>query len=286
MRRKLVAAAAAAVMVVGSATAAEAITRGGEPDAGEHPYVGVMVAYHEVDVKDDAGNVVGTDWERLWRCSGTLLSDAAFLTAGHCTEPPAERVEIWFGDTQADVESAGYEAYGAGEASGTPVTHPAYDPDAFFMHDLGLVVLDDPKVIENEDGHSYGELPEVGVWDEMATKRGRKDTTVEAVGYGLQRINPQFVEAAVDKRKADLMLVDVKGTAGIPAGTSVTLSGDAARGGTCFGDSGGPLFLGTDSNVVGAVTSFGLNGNCAGIGGGYRIDNQSDLDWINGYLED
>ena len=58
------------------------------------------------------------------------------------------------------------------------------------------------------------------------------------------------------------------------------LSGDAKHGGTCFGDSGGPQLIDHD---IAAVTSFGLNGNCAGVGGGYRIDNADDIAWINGW---
>jgi secreted trypsin-like serine protease len=91
--------------------------------------------------------------------------------------------------------------------------------------------------------------------------------------------------------KADLFVVDTKGVAGIgnldtgnlPPTNSMMLSGDAKHGGTCFGDSGGPIFLGTDSNVIGGVTSFGLNGNCAGIGGAFRIDREAELDWINSF---
>jgi secreted trypsin-like serine protease len=54
-------------------------------------------------------------------------------------------------------------------------------------------------------------------------------------------------------------------------------------GGTCFGDSGGPLFL-EDTNIIVGVTSYGINQNCAGTGGSYRIDTVDDLAWINEYL--
>jgi len=64
---------------------------------------------------------------------------------------------------------------------------------------------------------------------------------------------------------------------------SMLLSNNHHTGGTCFGDSGGPNFLG-DSNVVAGITSFGLNGNCAGTGGVFRTDRQDVQDFINAYL--
>ena len=54
---------------------------------------------------------------------------------------------------------------------------------------------------------------------------------------------------------------------------SLLLSNNANTGGTCFGDSGGPNFVG-NSTVVGAVTSYAVNGNCAGTGGVFRVDPQ------------
>ena len=64
---------------------------------------------------------------------------------------------------------------------------------------------------------------------------------------------------------------------------SMLLSNNASTGGTCFGDSGGPNYLGT-SNVVAGVTSFGINGNCAGTGGVFRLDKRDVLDFVNSYL--
>jgi secreted trypsin-like serine protease len=65
---------------------------------------------------------------------------------------------------------------------------------------------------------------------------------------------------------------------------SMLLSNNAHTGGTCFGDSGGPNFLG-DSNVVAAVTSYGINGNCAGTGGVFRMDRANALNFVLPFLQ-
>jgi hypothetical protein len=250
-----------------------AITKGGAPDAGEHPYVGLMVAKSETGAP-------------LWRCSGTLISPTVFVTAGHCTESPAAQATIWFDEEVTRVESptaSDYPFGGSDTYDGTTHTHPLYVPNAFVLYDLGVVELDGAGVTGLSE---YGALPSVGAVDELAN--GRKKARVEAVGYGLQLINPVKLEDDLVRRKADLFVVNTNGVAGIgnfdtgnlPPTNSMFLSGDASSGGTCFGDSGGPIFIG-DSNVIGGVTSFGLNGNCAGVGGAFRIDRQVELDWIN-----
>ncbi len=244
-----------------------AITRGGEPDNGEHPYVGLMVA-------DDA------DGNPLWRCSGALVSPTVYVTAGHCTEAPAARATIWFEeDVDAGIPDNGYPFGGPTSVDGTTYTHPDYNPNAFFLYDVGVVVLDEPVYMSQ-----YASLPELGAIDEMG--KGRKNNTITAVGYGLQQINPVFIQADRVRLQADLMVVDTQGVAGLDSinpGQSIAVSGDAAHGGTCFGDSGGPMLIG-EGHTIGAVTSFGLNGNCAGIGGGYRIDQPDDLDWLSTFL--
>lgn len=68
---------------------------------------------------------------------------------------------------------------------------------------------------------------------------------------------------------------------GIVGDFSLLLSNNANTAGTCFGDSGGPNFIGT-SNVIAGVTSFGMNGTCGGTGGVYRVDRADDLDWLYG----
>jgi secreted trypsin-like serine protease len=74
---------------------------------------------------------------------------------------------------------------------------------------------------------------------------------------------------------------------GLTGSFSLLLSNNHSSGGTCFGDSGGPNFYGsgsTETRIVAGVTSFGLNGNCAGTGGVFRMDRQDVLDFVESYL--
>jgi secreted trypsin-like serine protease len=55
----------------------------------------------------------------------------------------------------------------------------------------------------------------------------------------------------------------------------------AGRGGTCSGDSGGPVFYGNfPSNTIVAVTSFGLNPWCRGVDFSFRTDTLAVINWI------
>lgn len=270
MRKRFIGILVAVVLLLTAVVPALAVTNG-EADNGEHPFVGIMVA-------DDA------DGNPLWRCTGTLMSSTVFLTAGHCTEAPAASVTVWFAEDIAATPGfgtvAGYPF--EGDVDGTPMTHPDYDPAAFYLYDLGVVVLDDPVPMAE-----YGELPALG---ELENYKGKdKKAALTAVGYGLQEINPNRLQADLLRLQAPLDILNTQGVFGVPKGTSVAVSGSgvggdaSATGGTCFGDSGGPQFL-AGTNTIVAVTSFGLNGNCAGTGGGYRIDQADDLNWLSTFL--
>ena len=242
-------------------TPAKAVTYG-ELDGNGHPYVGLMVA------KD----IEGTP---LWRCSGTLMRRDLFLTAGHCTQAPAHSAEIWFNSDEASIRASGYPSTG-GQTRGLTYTHPQYNPDAFVLFDLGVVVLDVPV-----DQQVYGRLPQLGELDGMQRARGRKDLTFTAVGFGLQRSSPvdDRIVRALNRMVATPKLIQIN-TPGFTGDFSILLSNNASTGGTCFGDSGGPNFIG-NSNVVGGVTSYGLNGSCGGTGGVYRVDTMDDLLWLS-----
>jgi hypothetical protein len=262
MRATRISFVAASLLVAGSVGLgvgpAGAITNG-EPDGNGHPFVGIMAA------EDGAGNF-------LWRCTGTLMSPTVFLTAGHCTEAPAAHVELWFdADIDAGMPANGYPHTGI--VTGTPNMHPQYDPNFFVGWDLGVVVLDAPVVMA-----TYGALPALDSLDPL--KPGKR-TTFTSVGYGAQEASPPASSWKLQNRRLRmvatprLVQINRKGSTG---DYSMVLSNNANTGGACFGDSGGPNFLGS-TNVIAGVTSSG-NQNCSGTFGVYRIDRADDLAWL------
>lgn len=259
MRKKMLLAVFSAIAILAIAVFPVGAVTDGELDGNGHPYVGLMVAQ-------------AADGTPLWRCSGTLLNPRVFLTAGHCTEAPAAHVEIWFdADMQTNAAAKGYPF--VGQVGGTPYTHPQFDPNAFYLYDLGVVVLDKPMKMKK-----YGALPKLDSLDALSPSAS---TLFTAVGYGLQQSFPDAAAWKEHNVKVRMVsyphLLQING--GIVGDSSLLLSNNANTGGTCFGDSGGPNFVG-NSNVVGGVTSFGMNSTCAGTGGVYRVDRADDLNWL------
>jgi secreted trypsin-like serine protease len=262
MHKKMIFAVFTVIAILAIAVSPVGAVTDGELDGNGHPYVGLVVA------QDAQGNP-------LWRCSGTLLSSTIFLTAGHCTEAPAAHMEIWFAaDVESGIPENGYPF--DGDVGGTPYTHPQYNPNAFYLYDLGVVVLDRPMRMSK-----YGALPQLDVLDKLATQRGTQDVTFTAVGYGLQQSFPDAASWKEHNQRVRMVAYPhlLQINTGFTGDFSLLLSNNANTGGTCFGDSGGPNFIG-HSNVIGGVTSYGINGNCAGTGGVYRVDRAVDLNWL------
>lgn len=256
INRYLLAIVSVAALLVVNATFA--ITDG-ELDGDGHPHVGLLL-FEE-------------DGEPAWRCSGTLVAPTIVLTAGHCTFG-ASGGRIWFESTEAEILDDGYPFAGAKSIEFVAIeTHPDYNDAAFFLDDVGIVILSEPV-----DPGVFGVLPDLDQLDEMTPRRGRKNQTFTSVGYGLQRINPVFIESERTRMVANPHLIQIN-SPGFTGDYSLLLSNNHSTGGTCFGDSGGPNFLG-DSNVVAGVTSFGINGNCAGTGGVFRMDRADVQDWL------
>jgi len=214
-----------------------------------------------------------------FRCSGVLIAPTIVLTAGHCAGAPGEfsGMRVF---TESDVENGDNNYPFAGPNAVEAIrwaAHPDYPSQPFVFNDVGVIELAEPVDLDE-----YATLPVVNILDKLAKRRGLQDVTFTAVGYGLQRINPVFVESKRIRMYSTPRLIQIN-TPGFTGDFSLLLSNNHATGGTCYGDSGGPNFIG-DSMVVGGVTSFGLNGNCAGTGGVFRIDRRNVLDFINDFM--
>jgi hypothetical protein len=264
------------VMVLGLAAPSGAITNG-TPDGDDHPYVGILV--FDVFIPD-VGNVP------VWRCSGSLISPTVVLTGGHCTDG-AVAARVWFDERLQDDDGTflvpDYPAGGALAVEGTPFTNPDFTIGAsnglpgFAFRDVGVVVLDEPVFIAE-----YAELPAAGVVD---TLRNKAD--VDFVGYGVQEqihIPGQGAPFWTGLRNRMFAPGEVVSGKFVHSDEFMKLSANhgGGKGGTCFGDSGGPTLL-PDTATVLAVTSYGANGNCAGVGYSSRIDIPEVLDWIGSF---
>src|SRR5437899_1891462 len=213
-----------------------------------------------------------------FRCSGTIIAPKVVLTAGHCAGEPGEFSGLRIfneADVQHDPTYPGPGGPNTIEATAWH-SHPAFTENLFFLHDVGVVLL---KKAVNLPAGQYGKLP---TQDQLDALEHGSATTFTAVGYGLQEINPVHIESQRIRMFAEPHLIQING--GIVGDYSLLLSNNASTGGTCFGDSGGPNYLGT-GNLIAGVTSFGLNGTCGGTGGVFRLDRKNVLDFVGQYLK-
>jgi secreted trypsin-like serine protease len=221
MRRVLLALAMKAVAVFMAAGVASAITYG-QPGGNKHPNVGALI---------------GTcDGQQYPYCSGTLIPPTVFLTAAHCGDD-GSTVYVTF-DSTPDSKSKLY--------SGTFQANELYPGSQDDPYDIAVVVFDEPI-----RGIEPAELPTLGQFDSLP-----KDQQFTAVGYGGQEAINQPggpVIGYLDTREYAVSTLNAVG----PSYLRFSQNPATGDGGTCYGDSGGPNFLGagsTETDIIAGIT--------------------------------
>ncbi len=293
MRRSLLALISATLLTMGMVASATAIT-GNYVEDFDHPFVGLVAFYSDRQGTDDAF---------IHRCSGSLIDDGTpldgsrvFVTAGHCTDDGtgdavAVSARIWFR------QDAGTRYDGTRDPlTGYPdkcINDPALDDalercatshemynygfDNFAgfpnTHDVGVVILDKPVILSE-----YANIAKAGAIT------GNKSIELGVSGYGITdgHAASDPTVSFRERLMATSTLITTNDTWTDGYNLKAQSNG-GSRGGTCSGDSGGPVFYPSTSNTIVAVTSFGRTGpnDCQGGDYSYRLDRQEVIDWID-----
>lgn len=234
--------------IVGLASPALAITNG-HPDGNQHPPVGALIANKPYP-------------DGTWAyCTGTLISPTVLLTAAHCRHGKQGTARVTFAShyTRGDTVYTGHY---------TP--DKRYDPNAD-PYDMAVVVFDSPI-----PGIKPARLPAAGLLTRMHADGSLQSAKFTPVGYG--SLNPS--KAA---HKMKYIYTDTRSQ------TSISYEGLThlwlklrprhGDGNTCFGDSGGPNFLGNTDLLV-ATTIAGDGSACKGTTVDYRLDTSSAREFL------
>lgn len=235
-------------MLLVSVAPAAAITNGTPDYDAAYPYVGI--------VEGDGGI-----------CSGSLLSPYILLTAGHCA---TDGSTVWVTFVP--------EIFSFDEITiaGTMHVHPDFCPGCAPQmggvptYDVGVVVFENPI-----DVGWYASLPYEGQVNDLAN-----GTTLMAVGYGVQGFTrggpPQGAGLGV-RNYAPVSFINNNHKL---ADMFLKHSANGGQGGTCAGDSGGPILMG---DQILAVISFN-NWNCNSSSYAQRIDIPEVRSWVASFL--
>lgn len=246
MRRKTLAVCLALVALLLATFPAQAITYG-QPDGNRHPEVGALV-----------GTFYGQTYPY---CSGTLISPTVFLTAAHC-DIGTSTVWVTF-DSEFSLKSKLYQ--------GTYHPNPLYNQTQKDPHDIAVVVFAHPI-----QGITPARLPTLGL-----LKGVDQDQKFTAVGYGGQEAVNQPggpVIGYLDIREYAVSTYNALS----PAYLRLSQNPATGNGGTCYGDSGGPNFLGagaSETNIIAGTTITG-DALCKSTNVDYRLDTASARDFL------
>ena len=248
----------AAVATLVAAGSALAITNG-QRDGDAHPNVGAMMALDDPSQPNTLQEV----------CSGTLVAPEVFLTASHCTDfllNDLHTTDVWVTFNTNSAEGP--------YIHGTMEQNPAYNgKPAQNGNDIAVILLDSAPA-----GITPATLPAVGLFDRLkADKTLGQSSLFTAVGYGdgnrqVGGGNPTYFFDGYRWNSTSFF------NALTNSWLRLTQNASVGAGGTCYGDSGGPNFIGT-TDTIAAITISGDTA-CASTNVDLRLDTQSAQDFL------
>jgi secreted trypsin-like serine protease len=261
MRRGVLALVTLIVAASVLAAPAGSITQG-QLDGNTHPEVGALIAEYVQPGEKDV------------LCSGTLIAPTVFLTAGHCTEflSSIGISDVWVTFDPEFTSSSTLH-------HGSFVTDPNYGYSGqgglSNPHDLAVILLDEPV-----SGITPARLPTAN----LLGTTNLKGRTFTAVGYGTVReiktTGPNAFFFDAKRRYATQSFQNV-----LKAWLDLDMNPSTGSGGTCYGDSGGPHFLGgLSSNLEVSITITGDTA-CRSTDKTYRLDTLSARGFIGQYVD-
>jgi secreted trypsin-like serine protease len=238
-----------AIAAIGAAPGG-AITYGQPDTTNRYPYVGALV---------------GTFGDQTYPyCSGTLISPTVFLTAAHC-------------DLGTGTACVTFDAQYTSRSKlfcGEFIAHPDYGRTQSNPNDVAVVVFDKPI-----RGIQPAQIAEEGLLDQMLADGTLNQTTAfTSVGYGGQEPGHKNAITYLDRREYAVGYFNALG----PGYLRLSQNQATGSGGTCYGDSGGPVFLG-NTNIVVAIVTTG-DAVCKSTNVDQRIDIPSVQEFLALYV--
>ncbi|MES2318169.1 MAG: trypsin-like serine protease [Pseudomonadota bacterium] len=249
----------AALMLAFLGANAQAITNG-QLDGNKHPAVGALVDY------DSRGTAYAF-------CTGTLISTTVMLTAAHCN-PGVPQVKVTFA---SDVRNPAATMY-----TGRYIAHANYKQSQSDPHDIAVIVFDRAVT-----GIVPAKLPTLGLFDTLKSNGSLAATRYTAVGYGGQ-------ERSFDGQGKPYIAYEDTREWAVSSFNALNpawlrLSQNAATGdsGTCFGDSGGPNFIGSGDGETKTIAGTTITGDtqCVQSNVIYRLDSVSARTFLKDYVK-
>jgi secreted trypsin-like serine protease len=252
-------------LIAGMAVLASAVPAGsawgitnGQADEGRHPWVGALVSYDP-----ETG-------DKYLICSGTLVAPKVFLTAAHCLLDEPSDLYVSF-DPFVGAPDVGPEVtLYHGQAYGHPEFVDETAPGD--THDIAVVVLD-----ERVRGIRPARLPTRRSLDKLDRNGLLDHLPWGVVGYGREGY-----DASEDAFFGGGSRFFGFSSFGSLESFKLNLTQAPPDGGTCRGDSGGPVFLGRTRTVVG-ITSDG-DPFCQETSVNYRVDTKSAQRFLRRFL--